>query len=106
MSTLAIKDGLLYAADLEGFLNFLDVKTGKPYWKYDLFAAVWGSPMVVDGKVYIGDEDGDMAVLAHGKEEKLLAEMNMGAAIYTTPSPANGVLYIATRNRLFAIAEK
>ena len=106
MSTVAIKDGLVYAADLEGFLNCLDIKTGKPYWKYDLFAAVWGSPMIVDGKVYIGDEDGDMAVLAHGKEMKLLAEMNMGAAIYTTPSPANGVLYIATRNKLYAIAEE
>ena len=27
---------------------------------HDLFAAVWGSPFVADGKVYIGDEDGDM----------------------------------------------
>ena len=25
-----------------------------------MFAAMWGSPMVVDGKVYLGDEDGDV----------------------------------------------
>lgn len=106
MSTAAIKDGLVYVSDLEGFLNCIDAETGKVYWKYDLFAAVWSSAMVVDGKVYIGDEDGDIAVLKHGKEKKLLAEINMGTSIYTTPSPANGVLYIATRNKLYALVNK
>ena len=106
MSTVSIKDGLLYICDLEGFLYCLDVKTGELFWKHDLFAAVWGSTMVVDGKVYIGDEDGDIAILQHGKEKKLLAEMNMGSAVYTTPSPANGVLYLATRNKLYALQAK
>ncbi len=103
MSTAAIKDGLLYICDLDGFLNCLDVKTGKLHWKHDLFAAVWGSPMVVDGKIYIGDEDGDLAILKHGKEKKLLNEINLGEAVYTTPTPANGVLYIASRSKLYAI---
>jgi len=103
MSTVAIKDGLLYACDLDGFLNCLDVKTGKVIWKHDLFAAVWGSPILIDGKIYIGDEDGDVAILQHGKEKKLINEINMGEAVYTTPSPANGVLYIASRSKLYAI---
>jgi hypothetical protein len=34
-----------------------------------------------------------------------LAEINMGSSIYSTPIAANGVLYIANRSRLFAIAE-
>ena len=29
-----------------------------------MFAAIWGSPMIIDDKVYLGDEDGDIAVLA------------------------------------------
>ena len=48
----------------------LDVKTGKPYWTHDMFAAIWGSPMVIDGKVYLGDEDGDVAVLAADKDDE------------------------------------
>ena len=52
-----------------------------------MFAAVWGSPFVVDGKVYLGDEDGDVVVMQHGKEKKVLAEMNMGSAVYGTPVP-------------------
>ena len=67
-----------------------------------MFAAVWGSPFVVDGKVYLGDEDGDVVVLQHGKEKKVLAEMNMGSAVYATVVPANGTLFINNRNQLFA----
>ena len=90
MSTPAIADGLLYICDLEGFLYCLELKTGKQIWKHDLFAALWGSPMLVDGKIYIGDEDGDITVLKHGRELKVLNEINMEGTVYTTPSPANG----------------
>ena len=38
----------------------LNAKTGKVNWAYDMLAAAWGSPLIVDGKVYIGDEDGDV----------------------------------------------
>jgi outer membrane protein assembly factor BamB len=61
---------------------------------------------VIDGKVYLGDEDGDVAVLEAGKQKKLIAEMNMGSSVYSTPVPANGVLFIMNRNQLFALAEK
>ncbi|NIP19437.1 MAG: PQQ-binding-like beta-propeller repeat protein, partial [Xanthomonadales bacterium] len=51
MSTAAIHDGLLYIADLSGFVYCFDVETGKLHWKYDTFAAIWGSTFVADGKV-------------------------------------------------------
>jgi outer membrane protein assembly factor BamB len=70
-----------------------------------MFAAIWGSPMVIDGKVYLGDEDGDVAVLAADKAMKLIAENNMGSSVYSTPVPANGTLFVVNRNQLFAIAE-
>ncbi len=104
ISSVAIHDGLLYAADLNGFLYCLDARTGQHHWTYDLAAAVWGSPFVVDGKVYIGDEDGDVAVFNEGKKLDLIAEINMGNAVYTTPTAKDGVLYIASRTKLFAIA--
>lgn len=105
MSTVAIHDGLLYISDLSGFLYCLDVKTGDPYWRHDTFAAIWGSPYVVDGKVYLGDEDGDVVVLKTGKTKEILFETNMESAVYTTPVAKDGVLYIVTRNRLIAIEE-
>src|SRR2546427_7553526 len=38
-------------------------------------SAVWGSPMVISGKVYLGDEDGDVVVLEASKEKKLIDKM-------------------------------
>lgn len=105
VSTVAIQDGLLYTADLSGFVYCLDAKTGKHHWTYDTYAAIWGSPFVADGKVYIGDEDGDVVVLKAGTKLEVLFETNMGSAVYTTPVAKDGVLYIATRNELFAIAK-
>jgi len=104
ISTAAVADGLVYISDFSGFLHCLDAKTGMPYWTFDMLAAVWGSPLVADGKVYLGDEDGDVIVLQAGKEMKKLAEINMGSSVYGTPVPANGVLYIMHRSTLFAIA--
>ena len=103
MSTVAIADGIIYIADLSGFLYAHDVETGERLWTYDAFAAIWGSPFVADGKVYLGDEDGDVVVLRHGRELEELGEYNMGAAVYTTPVALDGVLYILSRNRLYAL---
>jgi outer membrane protein assembly factor BamB len=106
ISTGALKDGLLYYSDFSGFLHCLDAKTGKPYWTHDMLAAVWGSPMIIGDKVYLGDEDGDIEILQAGKEKKVLGSMNMGSSVYCSVVPANGTLFIANRNQLYAIANK
>jgi len=109
MSSASIHDGVMYIADLSGFVYALDLKTGKRLWRYDTFAAIWGSTFYADGKIYIGDEDGDIAVLAAGRdggendEGKLLYETNMGTSVYTTPILHDGVMYVASRTKLFAI---
>jgi outer membrane protein assembly factor BamB len=104
VSTPSVVDGLLYIADFSGFLHCIDVKTGQEVWVHDVFAAVWGSTLVVDGKVYLGDEDGDIVVMQAGREKKLLAEMNMGSAVYATLVPAHGTLFLNDRNQLFALS--
>ena len=105
ISTPAIKDGIVYESDFSGFLHALDAKTGQVYWTNDLFAAVWGSPMLIDGKLYLGDEDGDVVIMQEGKTKKVIAELNMGSSVYSTAVPANGVLYITNRNQLYALAD-
>ena len=105
ISTGALFNGILFYSDFSGFLHALDAKTGKQHWKHDMFAAIWGSPIVIDGKVYLGDEDGDVTILNADKAMKLIGENNMGSSVYSTATPANGVIYVVNRNQLVAIAE-
>ena len=103
--TVAIKNDLLYIADFSGLFHCLNAKTGKVHWTYDMLAAAWGSPLIVENRVYIGDEDGDVAVFELKKEKHdPIAEINMQSSVYSTPVVANNVLFISTKNKLFAIA--
>src|SRR5262249_37094337 len=81
MSTCAVHDGLVYVAELAGFLHCLDAKTGKHYWEHDLEAQTWSSPYWVDGKVYAGNEDGRIFIFAHGKDKKVIDSIDMDSAV-------------------------
>jgi outer membrane protein assembly factor BamB len=117
ISTVSIDPdtGLLFVGDFSGFVHCLDAETGKAYWVHDMKAHMWGSTMVADGKVYCGDEDGDLVVLAAAKQKKLLSAINvdgremdgpnLGAPIYSTPVVANGVIYIASNYHLYAFSD-
>jgi outer membrane protein assembly factor BamB len=103
IGTVAIADDLVYIADFCGLVHCLDAKTGKPHWTHDMLAASWGSPLIVDGKVYIGDEDGDVTIFKLSPELEVIAEINMQNSVYSTPIVANGTLYISNKGHLFAI---
>jgi len=103
LSTVSITpDGLLFIGDFSGFIHCLDAETGQVYWVHDMKAHVWGSTLVADGKVYVGDEDGDLVVFAAKKDKEILSETNLGGPIYSTPVAANGVLYVHSNTHLFA----
>ena len=112
MSTPVIKDDILYITDFAGLFHCLNAKTGDVYWTHDLFASCWGSALLVDGKVYVGDEDGDVVIYNHSADPAIalphgvpLAEINLVISIYSTPIVANNVLYVATKNILYAIQD-
>ena len=108
----AIHDGLLFIADYSGVLHCLDAKSGKQHWAYDQLASCCGTPLIVDGHVYITDEDGDVSVfgLSANPDAAMpggapVSEVNVNMSAYAPPIVANGVLYITTQHYLFAIAK-
>ena len=113
--TVAIRDNILYIADFSGLFHCLDAKTGEVHWTHDLLAAAWGSPLIVEDKVYFGDEDGEMAIFRHSADPELAMQLvddewepyygtrDMGSSVYSTPIVADNVLYISNRAHLFAI---
>ena len=103
VGSVCIKNDLLYIADFSGLFHCLDAKTGKVHWTYDMKACSWASPLIVEDKVYIGNEDGVVTVFKLSDKMEKLAENSMGVAVYSTPIVANNVLYISNMNYLFAI---
>ncbi|MBZ0256796.1 PQQ-binding-like beta-propeller repeat protein, partial [bacterium] len=105
ISTVSIMNGLVFAADYSGVIHCLDAETGELYWKHDTLSHIWGSTLAVDGKIYVGNEDGVLTILAADKTQKVINEIEFDAPIYSTPIVANGVMYIATQTHLYAIAD-
>ena len=105
VSTVAVADGIVYGADHAGFVYGFEAATGKMLWKHDSEAAIWGSPMLGDGKLYVGNGNGDLIVLSAGREEKVVGKVAMDAGVKSSPVAANGVLYVATENRLYAVGK-
>ena len=68
-----------------------------------MLSASWASPLIADGKVYMGNEYGDVLVFELSAEKNLLATNTLDSAVYTTPIAAGDTIYIANRNRVFAI---
>lgn len=102
--TVAIKDDILVIPDFSGLVHCLDAKTGECHWTHDLLSACWSSALIADDKIYIGNEDGKVTVFKLGPKKEIVGEIDMGSAVYSTPIVANGVLFISTKNQLFAIA--
>jgi outer membrane protein assembly factor BamB len=102
-------------ADFSGLIHCLDARTGKLNWSYDMLAQAWGSPLIVEDKVYIGDEDGQIAIFRHSADPKVAmkddggemvpycGEIDMDSSVYSTPIVVDNVLYITSRSNLFAI---
>ncbi len=103
LSDVAIHDGLLYASDYSGRLNCFDADTGEHVWQQQLDAGVWcSSPVVADGKVYTSTERQTLWVLKAGREKQVLSRCRV-RSMAITPVFEEGVLYLPTQRRLFAV---
>jgi outer membrane protein assembly factor BamB len=116
MSTVAVLNGLVFSADLSGYFHCFDADTGELYWTKDMESAMWGSPMAIDGKIFLTSEQGDVKVFASTKKLEILAELTAkekaedgsfeSATLYCTPTYTNGTLFLMSRDKLFAISDK
>ena len=114
LSSVVIANNTLYWPTIRGVLQALDPKTGKLLWKYDSFAQIWASPLVADDKIFIGDEDGELAIFEAAKFNKnstdnkpnLLKEIELNDAIYGSATAKGSVLYVASRTKLYALEVK
>jgi outer membrane protein assembly factor BamB/HEAT repeat protein len=106
VGTPIARDGLLYVGDLGGTIHCLDAATGAHVWKHETHEAVWGSLLLAGDRLYAGNVEGSMAVLAAGRRKQLLGQIEMDAPLYSPPALAGDALFVATANRLYLIASR
>lgn len=105
ISTPSIHDGLLYVGDYSGRLFCLDAETGEKYWEHDTLSHIWSSTLYVDGKILIGNEDGELVILTAGKEYVEPTTINFPSPVYSTCVVANGTLYVMSQTHLYAFGK-
>src|SRR5207248_1784575 len=103
VSTVAVKDGLVFAADYGGTIYCLDAETGKQIWMHDCEAKIISSPLLADGKLYVGNEQRELICLAASRTKKVLGKTELDGTITGAPLAVDGVLYVTTEKFLYAI---
>lgn len=106
MATPAIWNGLVFVVDFGRNVHCVDARTGEAHWIHRMRGDTLGSTLVADGKVYVGSSRGDFYILAADKEKQVLAEIELGSPVNSTPTAANGVLYVPSMTHLYAVEEQ
>ena len=104
LSTPAIYDNMVFIADCGRKFHCVDARNGNSFWTHDVEGEVWASPLVADGKVYLGTRSGAFYIFAADKQKKLLSITQLDSPMSATATAANGVLYVATMAHLYALS--
>jgi outer membrane protein assembly factor BamB len=102
----------LYQIDNGANLAAFDVNTGKQLWLKNLGTIQKASPVLADGKLYVGTENGKFYILkpsATGAE--ILSENQLGTeaqpeAIIGSAAVSNGRVFFASDSALYCIGKK
>ena len=101
--------GVLYVLANNGVLDAYDAATGEEIYRQRLPSVGSGfsaSPVAADGKLYFAQEDGQVLVIAAGREFRHIATNSMPELLMATPALSNGVLYVRGVSSLFAIGRR
>jgi outer membrane protein assembly factor BamB len=108
-----VSDGeRIYLVDNGGILFAFDVKTGKLLWTEKLGTIQKSSPVLADGKLYVGTENGKFYIVRpHPDKAEVLDSDQLGTeespeAIIGSPAVARGRIYLASMGALYAIGPK
>jgi outer membrane protein assembly factor BamB len=105
-SPLLYGGGLYFLKSNSGILTRLDAKTGAKQFteRVATLQNVYASPVAADGRVYVVDRGGAVAVLEAGPALKVLAVNTLDDGFDASPALVDGELYLRGRRHLYAIA--
>jgi outer membrane protein assembly factor BamB len=93
----------LYVVTDKGIATCLDARTGAVRWTERLGGNFSSSPLFADGRIYVGNRDGQTFVLRPGPEFALLATNQLDGRIFATPAAVDRAIYLRTDEALYRI---
>ncbi len=102
-SVVVTDENLLLVGDFSGVVHCLEASSGKCCWTYDVMSTIWGGALAVDGKFFIGDSEGDVAIFKSSPKLQLFSEINMGSSIYGSPTVADDSMLISTDKSVYSL---
>jgi hypothetical protein len=104
-----IYEGVLYFIKNGGILTALNAATGRELKTGRLAGALGGytaSPVAADGKIFVVNEDGKIAVLRAGGEWDVLAVNDLGEGSFATPALSQGRIYLRSDEALWCFGKR
>ncbi|MFP6883867.1 MAG: PQQ-binding-like beta-propeller repeat protein, partial [Roseibacillus sp.] len=97
---------LLFMVDDGGVAACLDAKSGKEIWKQRIGGNFSASPILVDGRIYLFDEDGKGTVIAADRAFKVIATNELEAGCMGSPAVSGDLLIVRTKKALYGIRNR
>ena len=111
-SSPVIDGDRVYQVDNSANLGAFDLNTGKQLWRLTLGTVQKASPVLADGKLYVGTESGKFYILKPTAtsceilDQKQLGTEQQPEVILASVAVANGRVYLVTDSNLYAIGKK
>jgi len=104
-SPVAYKDFVFFTTSY-GDMVCVSQKTGDVIWHNEFDNGFYGSPVVVDGKLYCIDRTGVTVIVQASGEFKLISQPALGEKSDCTPAFSDGMIYVRGHKNLYCIGRK
>jgi outer membrane protein assembly factor BamB len=111
-STPVMDGDRVFQIDNGANLYAFDFHTGKELWKQNLGTIQKASPVIADGKIYVGTESGKFFILKpHADHCEILSDVELGKVpgeeqVIASAAVARGRVYFVSTQNIYAIGKK
>ena len=96
-------DGHFFVVSDAGYLGCIEAKTGKRVYLKKLGRRHSASPILVDDRLIIPDDDGKVWVVKASPKFEVVETNDMKEPIFASPATAGGDLFLRTTTKLYCI---
>jgi outer membrane protein assembly factor BamB len=106
-----VADGRIYLVNMEGFVECIDLHTGRQLWEERLprkgsKGESWSSPLLVGDRIYAVNQSGDVVVLKASPKFEVVAINSIGNEMTNASLiPSNGEFFLRTHQHLWCFGE-